>query len=361
MKKLIFFLILLFISNTMLCQDEEVFYTLEGASNKIKRWLQNDLYDITAGGIFEFTARFTKYSSKLKKLYEEANSSFTSAQDYLDKQIEAQTGKEAIDVYYDFVNNPYSAEQQYLNKYFTLNGFISRIDRDNNGDLFLLLSERFKCYFSESKKHQLIDLGVGYSCVVRGKIFNYLSYNVDKLILLKDCSIVEQSNFFEEKNKIWKNLETYLVNYSSTLDQIVKGKSKNIDVKTENINNEGKSKIDIKDENIEPHFDVNSSEALKYDMYPQEFPEPIGGMKEFQSRIVYPESAKRGGLEGKVFVLAFIDENGDVKFVSLTKGLNAVLNDAALKVVKNTKFKPGMKSGKPIKTQYVIPVIFKLQ
>lgn len=96
-------------------------------------------------------------------------------------------------------------------------------------------------------------------------------------------------------------------------------------------------------------------------MYPEEFPEPIGGIKEFRNRIIYPESAKRSGLESTVYVHAFIDENGNVKFVNLTKGLDPVLNDAALIVVKNTKFKPGMKSGKPIKSQYVIPVIFKLQ
>lgn len=93
----------------------------------------------------------------------------------------------------------------------------------------------------------------------------------------------------------------------------------------------------------------------------EEMPEPIGGIKAIQSKIVYPEIAKRAGVEGKVYVLAFVDETGTVTDAKIIKGIGAGCDEAALDAVKKTKFKPGKQRGKPVKVQVSIPVVFKLQ
>lgn len=93
----------------------------------------------------------------------------------------------------------------------------------------------------------------------------------------------------------------------------------------------------------------------------EEMPEPIGGIQAIQSKIIYPEIAKRAGVEGKVYVLAFVDETGEVTSVKIIKGLGAGLDEAALNAVKQTKFKPGKQRGKPVKVQVSIPIIFRLQ
>jgi protein TonB len=93
----------------------------------------------------------------------------------------------------------------------------------------------------------------------------------------------------------------------------------------------------------------------------EEMPEPIGGIQAIQSKIVYPEIAKRAGVEGKVYVLAFVNEQGDVTKAEILKGLGAGLDEAALSAVKQTKFKPGKQRGKPVKVQVSIPIVFKLQ
>lgn len=93
----------------------------------------------------------------------------------------------------------------------------------------------------------------------------------------------------------------------------------------------------------------------------EEMPEPIGGISAIQSKIKYPEIAKRAGVEGKVYVLAFVDENGDVTKAEIIKGLGAGLDEEALNAVRLTKFKPGKQRGKPVKVQVSIPIIFKLQ
>jgi len=96
-------------------------------------------------------------------------------------------------------------------------------------------------------------------------------------------------------------------------------------------------------------------------LFSEEMPEPIGGIQAIQQKIVYPEIAKRAGVEGKVYVLAFVDENGDVRDAKIIKGIGAGCDEAALDAVKKTKFKPGKQRGKPVRVQVSIPVVFKLQ
>ncbi len=93
----------------------------------------------------------------------------------------------------------------------------------------------------------------------------------------------------------------------------------------------------------------------------EDMPEPIGGIAGIQQKIVYPEIAKRAGVQGRVFVKAFVDENGNVSKVELIKGIGAGCDEAAMDAVKQTKFKPGKQRGKPVKVQVSIPVLFKLQ
>ncbi len=93
----------------------------------------------------------------------------------------------------------------------------------------------------------------------------------------------------------------------------------------------------------------------------EQMPEPIGGIAAIQSKIVYPEIAKRAGVQGRVFVKAFVDENGNVNKVELIRGIGAGCDEAAIAAVQQTKFKPGKQRGKPVKVQVTVPVLFKLQ
>ena len=91
-----------------------------------------------------------------------------------------------------------------------------------------------------------------------------------------------------------------------------------------------------------------------------EMPFPVGGLKAIQEKIVYPEEAKSLGVEGKVFVTAFINENGVVERAEILKGIGGGCDKAALEAVYRTKFSPGKKEGKPVKVQISIPIVFKL-
>jgi protein TonB len=110
-----------------------------------------------------------------------------------------------------------------------------------------------------------------------------------------------------------------------------------------------------------PAEEKKVDEEPQYFVAVEEMPEPIGGIAAIQNKIVYPEIAKRAGVEGKVYVKAFVDEKGNVTKVEIQKGLGAGLDEAAMKAVKETKFKPGKQRGKPVKVQVSIPIVFKLQ
>ena len=107
---------------------------------------------------------------------------------------------------------------------------------------------------------------------------------------------------------------------------------------------------EVVEENEEPTFFV----AV------EEMPQPIGGLQGIQRKIQYPEIAKRAGVEGKVFVRAFVDENGNVVNAEIVKGIGAGCDEAALDAVLKTKFTPGKQRGKPIKVQVTVPVLFRL-
>jgi protein TonB len=110
---------------------------------------------------------------------------------------------------------------------------------------------------------------------------------------------------------------------------------------------------------VPPPKEEMKEEEPSYFVAVEEMPEPIGGLQSIQEKVDYPEIARRAGIEGKVFVRAYVDETGLVKRAEVIKGIGLGCDEAALNAVLNTKFKPGKQRGKLIKVQIVIPIVFK--
>jgi protein TonB len=87
-------------------------------------------------------------------------------------------------------------------------------------------------------------------------------------------------------------------------------------------------------------------------------PAPIGGMKAIYEHIIYTEIAKRNGIKGKVYLLVYINENGDVDDVKLLKGIGGGCNEAAISGVKMVKFYPGKSNNKPVKVKLSLAINF---
>lgn len=80
-----------------------------------------------------------------------------------------------------------------------------------------------------------------------------------------------------------------------------------------------------------------------------------------QTMPVYPESAKKDSLQGKVFVEATVDAKGKVSAAKITKGVRKDLDDAALACIRQWEFKPALKDKKPVSCTIVVPFQFKLK
>ena len=98
--------------------------------------------------------------------------------------------------------------------------------------------------------------------------------------------------------------------------------------------------------------------ASEYTYKPDKLPEPPGGIKNIQDRIIVPDVVKNGAVKGRVYVNTFVNENGTVDFVEVTQGLDNDCDKEALRVIKETIFQPGIKDGTKVKTAIVIPVTF---
>lgn len=93
----------------------------------------------------------------------------------------------------------------------------------------------------------------------------------------------------------------------------------------------------------------------------QEMPKVVGGLSGLMAKVNYPEEAIQAGVEGRVLVQFIVTEKGNVENAKVVKGIGAGADEEALRVVRDTKFTPGLQDGKPVRVQYSLPVIFKLQ
>lgn len=104
--------------------------------------------------------------------------------------------------------------------------------------------------------------------------------------------------------------------------------------------------------------DETASFFVAYD----EPPEPIGGFAAIQSKLVYPEIARKAGIEGTVTVQARISETGEVIDTRILVPLgNSGCNEEAIKAIKAVRWKPAKQRDKPVTVWVSIPVRFKLK
>ena len=93
----------------------------------------------------------------------------------------------------------------------------------------------------------------------------------------------------------------------------------------------------------------------------ENMPELIGGLAALQKDIRYPERARKAGIEGRVIVQFIVNEKGEVEQPRVIRGIGGGCDEEALRAVENARFNPGKQRGKPVRVQYSLPVIFRLQ
>lgn len=110
----------------------------------------------------------------------------------------------------------------------------------------------------------------------------------------------------------------------------------------------------------EPSESGQKAEDEDYFVVVEDMPELIGGLASIQSEIEYPETAKRAGIEGRVYIQFIVNEEGQVEDPRVIRGIGGGADEAALEAVKKAEFNPGLQRGEPVRVQYSLPVVFRL-
>jgi len=75
---------------------------------------------------------------------------------------------------------------------------------------------------------------------------------------------------------------------------------------------------------------------------------------------VYPDSAKKKGLEGTVYVQVFVDTAGMPTKAKVVKSDNPLFDRPSLDAIRNWRFTPAQVGGKPVGVWVTVPFRYKL-
>jgi protein TonB len=74
----------------------------------------------------------------------------------------------------------------------------------------------------------------------------------------------------------------------------------------------------------------------------------------------FSEEARKAKFSGNVEVYLWVDENGNPSHIKIYRGVGMGLDEKAIEAVRQYKFKPAMKDGKPVKVDLYIDVNFQI-
>jgi len=97
----------------------------------------------------------------------------------------------------------------------------------------------------------------------------------------------------------------------------------------------------------------------------EKMPEFPGGKDAFTKYLVnnikYPENARKNGIHGRVFVTFVVEKNGKITGIRVIRGVDEELDKEAVRVVSEMpKWKPGIQKGNPVRVQFNVPIVYRL-
>lgn len=78
----------------------------------------------------------------------------------------------------------------------------------------------------------------------------------------------------------------------------------------------------------------------------------------YQPNPVYPPQLQKQGIGGTVYILFVVSEDGRVDKVKVQSSPNPILEREALKAIRNWRFEPGRRGGKPVSFRMRVPITF---
>ena len=119
-------------------------------------------------------------------------------------------------------------------------------------------------------------------------------------------------------------------------------------------------------QNTDTKSNVKESVSAPSFIVVEQMPEFPGGEEALYqflgSNLSYPDTAKEQNITGKVIVSFVVEKDGRITNAKVTKDIGGGCGDEALRVVnKMPRWKPGRQKGKPVRVQFSLPFLFKLE
>lgn len=86
----------------------------------------------------------------------------------------------------------------------------------------------------------------------------------------------------------------------------------------------------------------------------------IGGLPALQEQLVYPEEARKKGVETVLEANVLVNEQGKVEKISFDRETEYDFEEAAENALYRVEFTPGEENGEPVRMFVTIPVEFSL-
>jgi len=90
-------------------------------------------------------------------------------------------------------------------------------------------------------------------------------------------------------------------------------------------------------------------------------PKPVGGYGSISKHLVYPETARKDGSEGRVLVWLKIDAEGHIVKTQIKDSLSESFDRAAIEALEKTTWNPAMKDNEAIESWVAVPIEFRLK
>lgn len=138
--------------------------------------------------------------------------------------------------------------------------------------------------------------------------------------------------------------------YSSAIEDVAESlKSFNNEIESTN--------LDVSRDTLNPLAkSIDAKEPVRFVPY-DDPPRPRSAI-----RPKYPQYAKEKGIEGTVIVQVFVNKKGRVTETTILNGFpNSGLDEAAIKAIRKTRFRPAKQRGESVGVWISIPINFRLK
>lgn len=216
----------------------------------------------------------------------------------------------------------------------------------------------------DSKKLTFTLVGLVVALFVVWRVFEYKSYDKQNLdTFARQVEVMEEEMVEITKQEMPKP-QVQAPKPQVTQIQVVED-----DVEVEDIDiNAEVNQDEIIEEYVYEAPEIEEEEIEEEEVFKsvEEQPEFPGGVEKLleyvQKNLKYPMMARESDIQGRVFVGFIVEKDGSITNVQVLRGIGGGCDEEAVRVVQSLpKFKPGKQRGNPVRVQYTLPIVFKLQ